>query len=308
MFETYKTISMVVILVTLLIGLGGLIGNTLAFVGLQRQVKKSPTTFLFQALAAADNMVILLFWAFFLYNTKIIYFNYSDPTMFIRAAYFITPLMEMALLASTLITVLLAVVRYIAVCYPFLARTYCNINVVRYYITTALIFSVAFNELHYVFRGLPSGPIERTAEAKLEARYPVERYPMALRIFEHYLMPLVFIILPLFIIIAITTRLSLRMRAIRRQRSLLTRSQRQKMNTTRILIAVLVVFSICSLPYPIAISLEYFREESIMIAYAILYLNLITYTLYIVNSSVNVIVYSVFNKHYRKSLCFKCKS
>ena len=53
------TFQFVLTVTAVIISLFGIVGNIMAFVGFQKQSKKTSTSFLFQALAVADSLVIL---------------------------------------------------------------------------------------------------------------------------------------------------------------------------------------------------------------------------------------------------------
>ena len=119
------------------IGLFGICGNIAAFIGFQKQSKKTSTSFLFQALTITDTGVLITFalwtsWPVLQYDVPIILYLG------------LIALNQMAILASNGVNVLLTVTRFIDVCFPPHASRYCSIARVRCYLIATIFVLVAF--------------------------------------------------------------------------------------------------------------------------------------------------------------------
>ena len=145
------------------ITLFGIIGNTLAFIGFQRQSKKTSTSVLFQALAVTDNCVLVTVapWEL-LYNCHSFRNNYHchgykqlvfghgydiDYELAFAVAQYrvMRPIYEMSILGTVCVTILLAVTRMIAVCFPLHSSRICSISRIRVYLIGMTIFIITSN-------------------------------------------------------------------------------------------------------------------------------------------------------------------
>ena len=263
-------------LLTVCIGVPGLIGNIIAFMGFQKQCKKTPTTFLFQALAVADSFLIV---AVISYDVVLFLLD-TFPNIFIYAqACFVT--MEIAILSSNGVTVVLAGSRLIAVCLPLRASQLCSKFKVWIYLTGTILFAICYN----IPRILSMFDIS-----------PISWYTMS-----YVYRPFVYCIIPVTIITSITIILIVKLRSINRLRAQMTRSQQQSNNATRVLIAVLIVFLICSIPWPVMILVIYINPFT-----DILFYENIVWFFHVVNSSANFIVYTTLSKQYREVVLQMC--
>ena len=118
--------------------------------------------------------------------------------------------------------------------------------------------------------------------------------------------PIVFHVIPVILVTIITIALIVKLRYINRHRAQMTRSQQQKNNTTCVLIVVLIVFVICSLPWPISALTFLINPDSIV---AVVFNGLMLF-FQMINSSVNVLIYTALSKQYRAAVakmhCCSC--
>ena len=118
------------------IGLFGIIGNVTAFRGFVKQKQKTSTSFLFQALAIADTLVIFTIYL----DQSRFYLNLNRVHFVLNAV--LSSFRYVAILSSNGITVLLTITRLIAVCFPLHTSRLCSITRVRYYLAATIIFSI----------------------------------------------------------------------------------------------------------------------------------------------------------------------
>ena len=327
--------------VTAVICVFGIIGNTLAFIGFHREEKrkkkKSTTAFLFQVLAVADNcllLVTIITWFDFLaivlycYHQDIEHLNKNetlptfrpyifidmtqDSATFIRqyvhrchayVALVIVPLSEMALLSTIIVTVVLAICRFIAVWFPFKACRWCTMHRTRLYVGIGIAFAILYNSgLIYNLE------VNQTVYNRTTFSYITRRNGHVTTAFRKGIRPLVYFVIPVLLLTILTVLLSVKVKCMDTRRCEMASEQRVNNSVTRVLIAVLTVFCSCSLSWPLYIILGAcgISQEIMDHLFTILYL------FYVVNSSVNFVIYTFFNKHYRrillKSCCFSsCK-
>ena len=280
------------------ISLFGFVGNTLVFVGFQNTAPGTSTSILFQALAVADNFVLVttipVQW------TKFISFFVLRPDhariLHLLEAYiqtYIHPISNMSILWSICITILLAVTRFIAVYFPLHASRLCSIPRIRICLGAITLFSIAYNlPAYYVFTFMLSSSSNETY-----VTFYIRSFKMMK--FMEYTRTALYAIIPLVLITTITTLLIIKLRKLEKRRRHLTSRQQRNNNATRLLVAVLIVFLLCSLPFPLCILImkstnTYFSLRLVQFLYCL------TDVLYNVNSSVNFLIYTIFSKEYRK--------
>ena len=306
------TFPVVLIVTAVIIGLFGLVGNIMAFVGFQKQSKKTSTSFLFQALAVADSLVILAncltqivaclqIYILNLHLLANVYNGAKLSELLAWITFIVYPLSEMTILASISVTVLLAVTRLIAVYFPMRARRLCSIARVRCSVAAVVIFAIVYNLPLYVMKTVSTNTYRNrtfTYATFKKAKY----YAW----FMNYGRPVVYCAIPLLLITVITIALIIKLRSLDKRRAALTRAQRLSNKTTRVLIAVLVVFFVCSLPHPLCVLClsSLFRCTFSHLRY----FNWSIYFLYIVNSSVNFLIYTSLSRQYRAVISQVCCS
>ena len=137
-FETILIGTMIVL---------GLFGNSISFVVLWQQAKTSASMLILAALSVSDSILLmcLIFTktirSFAIY-TKLIpdyvaYYSYVNV--------YVWPLVSMAALSTTYMTVLTAIHRYVAVCRPFQASSFCNLRKVKIQTVSVFLFVIAYN-------------------------------------------------------------------------------------------------------------------------------------------------------------------
>ena len=263
-------------LIALCIGLFGICGNITAFIGFQRQPKKSSTSFLFQTLAITDSFVLIFFCPFGIWQgsgypyipDSVVYF--SDYLLSIADTF--NGFGKMAIVASNGTTVILTITRFIAVCFPLHASRQCSMTRVRYYLIAIIVFSISFHLQHFI---------------KLSLNHQ--------RQYFHVWTPIVHFVAPLLIITTLTVILIVKLNYMSKQRTRMTRKVRQINNTTRVLIIVNIVFTICSLPWPLYLVITINEDTPI----TMFVFNIAIPFFFIVNSSVNFLIYTIFSKQYR---------
>ena len=285
------------------IGIVGIAGNVMAFIGFQKQSTKTSTSLLFQALAIADSLVLITACP---YKALIAYENYNivrRPDSYVSSLYPYAiwigyPLAEMAILASINVTLLLALTRLIAVCFPLHARRLCTIARVRWYLAFTITFAILYNIPHIVANEVNTDEYGSHFDTRQNHEYYFHPFVEICR-------PVVYCAIPLLLLTLITTALIIKLISLDKRRAQMTRAQRQSNNTTRVLIAVLVVFFLCSLPFPLAILL---RQYSSSLFWTFTYVMESTSFFYILNSSVNFLIYTTLSKQYRRVILQSCCS
>ena len=240
-------------------------------------------------------------------------FTYIDTTSFVTRyvhhwhAYvclLVAPACEIAILASISVTILSAVNRLIIVRFPLKARQWCTMGKIRCWLAVAILFSICYSIPYYsnlqvktkVCRGITFAYLTRKNETLK-------------RFFALVLRPVVYFVIPFSVLMGITLILSITMKAMDKRRCQILRQRRIDNNVTRVLIVVILVFCVSSVPWPLYLVLKYFQVSNTLLSYVYA----CVYVCYVLNSSVNFIIYTSFNKHYRRIMLtnrcmYSCKS
>ncbi|XP_064620570.1 FMRFamide peptide receptor frpr-18-like [Lineus longissimus] len=125
----------------------GFIGNSLSFVVLTKEMRSTPTAFLLKALAVADNAVLTVYLCFF--SISCVY-EYTGHFLPYKKYFEMTKSYSWALLwftkvISVYLVVAVTVERFIAVCRPHKARTWCKIKNARTAVGCICMFSLIYN-------------------------------------------------------------------------------------------------------------------------------------------------------------------
>ena len=135
---------------TILIGslcIVGLVCNILSFCIFCKDSQKSATTFLFQALSIIDSLVLLAVFPLYVLDPLVEYLGVLKGFFTVQpyVLAYIFPLALTAQTASIWTTVLVALIRYIAVYKPLRAIYLCSIQRTRKYILVVIIVSILYN-------------------------------------------------------------------------------------------------------------------------------------------------------------------
>ena len=230
---------------------GGLIGNNLAFVVFWKDNIKTSASFLFQSLALVDSTMLLLAIPLFPLHAFVVYTNwlmgYLDIYAYVQVS--IMPLALIVRTASIWVVVLLAVNKYIAVCFPLKSLRLCTISKVKKQLAFVLLSAVLYN--------IPAF-----------AEYRTEYVPFYDKTYKPYVVPtklgsetLYYIIydsalyftfivaLPIFTLTYVNIRMTQVLKARRLERKEMVNQRQQNDNTvTVVLIIVVVVLIICPVP------------------------------------------------------------
>ena len=286
---------------TILIILCGLgcFGNILAFIGFQRVKTKTATTFLFQCLAVADTLFLLFFAScmcsdallqctkqsfsqYYRCNKQGYIYLYCDPFMY---------------MTSVWITVFLGVIRFVAVCYPLHFNNAFTLAKVKHICLIAVVIFVIFESFWLAVQRVEETKFADSGNATcivLGSRNKIARniYIFGFQTLIHYLIPLSSLTFITFRIIQ-----AMRIRTTPTRRQTLNRNKQKDMKITKILVIILMIFLICNTSYLVQTALFLLNVVG-DIGDKVLFFA--SRALLVINSGINIIVYTRFNKHYRK--------
>ena len=190
-----------------MIGVVGLIGNSLTFVVFWKGNFKSSTSFLFLSLSLIDSAVLLT--AFTLYTASLDFFTASLPSdLSVYLSVYTYTLLSTAITATAWMTVLIAVNRYIIVCLPLRASQWCTNSKVKMQLAVVLVLAVLYNipqtfRNRVVFYTRNNG----TSYHAYATDVGYQSYPQFYYVYDAILSIIVLVCLPLLILTSLTIRL-----------------------------------------------------------------------------------------------------
>ena len=296
----------------------GILGNCLSFAVMLRDTSRSPTTFLLQALAVADSLVLLA--AIPLYTLSPIYSytgfmkSYYDLHMSILP--FLWPIYFIPYTGTIFLTVLVSLNRYEAVCKPFKAAKMSGAHAggakVRFQVGYIAIFSIIYNIprfFEYNTKELCSGPNTTKHEFGISDFGENRVYRIV------YANALYFVVMhggPLISLCFLNANLirALKIQAKKKaemKKTSASNHHQQQHDVTLVLIVVVFVFILCQTPTFIDHILWTFLDETLRwCGHWHYYYTAIGDMLAILNSSVNFVIYVLTSPKFRQTLMTMC--
>ena len=274
---------------------------------------KTATVFLFQCLAVADT-IFLIFTASCNCTDAILQCADDTYSKFYRCkkqAYlcvYCDPFMQISHMTSVWITVFLGIIRYTAVCYPFDVKSIFSIAKVKFICLLTIVLFVIFESLFMATQRVDETKDIATNETcnemgrgnKVTYNYFTLTYLYGFKVGFHYLIPLCILTFIKFKIIH-----ALRTGSKDNIRQTSNRNKQRSRKTTLILVVILMIFLMCYTPFPVqkilfVLDLLHGTAEKLFF--------FASRTFIVINSGINLIVYTSFNKRYRKLMLMNlCK-
>ena len=285
----------------------GIVGNSLAVSVFWKDSIKTSASFLFQSLAIADTICLLVAIPVIPVRSYLAYAVRLNLFWEIRSyeEAYIWPCMLVARTASIWVVVLFTVNRYIAVRFPLKSLRWCTISNVKKQLVIVIMFTLLVNipwffAIDIKYMTFDNGTTYRT--------FVYEREFAKMDVYVIYY-KLVFYntvisATPLVILTVLNIRLMKALKTSRRnQMEMLSRRQQHDNNVTFLLIIVVVVFITCQLPaFNNVVIFESTMHQEIVCGGYQFYITPVTNALLLLNSAVNFIIYAVFNKRFRHVL------
>ena len=297
--------------ITGIICLLGLIGNTISLVVLRNDRSNNVALLLLQALSVADNILLsisfvilsVLFGLLPMILTPQVALNIS-----FYGLKYLEPFAYMSHTATIWMTVLLAINRYIAVCMPLNAGDILTMRKARIQVYCVFIFSILFNAPRFCQWNLTfSIDKETNTKMVIPEVSSIGHGTIFAKIYTNAMYSILVVLLPLFFLIVLNGKLVREINLMRERRSSLTHvSPNREENVTTIMVVIIVNVIMGHLPDRIlqivkTHSSTSFRDCSSVQYYLVALANL----LIILNSSTNFLVYYLLRRSFRKILVAK---
>ena len=312
--ELYSFIIYTVFVGTLVVV--GVIGNSFAFVVFWKESIKSSALFLFQCLSLIDSVLLLTVLPLFPMESFVDYTGRLQGywAIHLYITVYLWPLALTAQTATIWVTVLVAVTRYIAICLPLRASRWCSVSKAKKQLAFVLLFAVLFNiprfiQVHVEYDTYDNGTTY-TAKVTYSGLLSYKLYNI---VHESILYFIFILALPIFILMLLSIRMILALKASRRTRiEMQSVRQQQDNNITFVLIIVVTVFMVCQVPALInRVMWTVMPVEARRCGGFQFYLQHIANMLVIFNSAINFVIYVVFNKRFRhvliQTVCCRAK-
>ena len=291
----------------------GLVGNSVSFVVLVMDEDSKVAAIQLQALAFTDNFFLAMWFLHFTIADALTYFKVEQAFhvnwLYIRV--YTYPLLFVGQTGTIWLTVLIASSRYIAVCWPYHASKYSNVQVKSKAVVGIAVFSIIYNiprifEVHI----LPNLDIVNITDGvnttKTVAGYRLEytHFGSSWLYREVYFNACYMItsfILPLLLLLYLNTRLTLVYRKVQRRRTMMNSCREHHDNSiTLVMIMVVLLFIICNAPARIVQLI--WQYQAYQCPKPAFIMNILSNVMEVLNSSSNFIIYCICRCQFRRNL------
>ena len=273
----------------------GIIANIVAFHVFGKMGHKNSSTLLLRALAVMDS----LFLVFSILTMKTSAQNYyTISTLYFR------PVRSTSQIFAVWTSILLGINRYLVVCRPFMAPRWCTLGIARKQLAIVVCLAIIYVlPRFFAIESIQAigGPQDKNLSITFKPWANSYYYNIIYR--EASFMLLVFIV-PLLLQLLFSIRLGVALRNARRMRQEMGASMHNgDQYATRLVLGILIVFIVCYIPFAVNKVLWMVHDENMTrCGFFLYYYRAISRIFVVLNSSVNCLIYIIFNPHFRETL------
>ena len=289
----------------------GLIGNSLTIIILTRRAMRSSTNIYLSALAVWD--IVVLICTALLIGLDLPEFVWYRHCVYAYVVSYAYPLALIAQTATIWLTVSFTVERYIAVCHPLKAARMCTIKRAKVVIYGVSIGATLYNMPRWFeYKAIQyDNPELGNLSITIVSQTSFVQNPWYTQIYFSWLYVPIMCIIPLATLSILNTCLVMAVRRSQKQRKDMNVRQSRENNVTIMLASVVVVFILCQVPALVynlayAIDREYVENESF--GYGVL--SVMRNYLVTFNSAINFLLYCALGQKFRRiflhTFCKKC--
>lgn len=279
------------------VGIIGLLGNILSMIILSRPHMRSSINYLLIGLARSDTILIitsmLLFGLRAIYQNTgyLFYYNYFIMPQIIPVLF---PLASAAQTATSYLTLMVSLERYVAVCHPLRARALCTYGRSKYYVIFCATIAILFNLVRLWEVQVIAYDSPRLGLVYCAVPSALRENADYITIYVHWGYLIVNEFIPFFGLTVFNVLIYLQVRKANRERQRLSRSEKREIGLATMLLFVVVVFFACNcLALVINIHEAFYgaMDDDLIV---------VSNLLITLNSSVNFIIYVIFGEKFKR--------
>ncbi|XP_045214267.2 FMRFamide receptor-like [Mercenaria mercenaria] len=277
-----------------IIGVIGIIGNILTGIVLFRREMRSTTVYFLRTLLITDSGIILgaimgvsIISITQLDSKELLFNDVIYPHIFTPINYFVMALQTL----NVWTTVAVTVERYIAICLPFKSINICNRRNAYIMIGITTLLSVVYN----IPRCFATGFTTCGDRCYMVITTDFGKSYFYTTVYSEWLYTILIYVIPLLMLGVLNTLLIKELMRMRKRRSVTNTKENTEFNLGIVLVIIVVVFIICQTPGLVA--QFYFLDADFLMQWTC-----VSNTLFVLNSSVNFIIYTAVGKKFRTVL------
>jgi len=281
-----------------IVGVLGVLGHVISMIILSRPQMRSSFNYLLMSLSICDTIfiigVMLIDGISSIYPyTGHLFRYYNNVYPFIQPIVY--PIAYIAQAASIYIIMTLTVERYVAVCHPLKARSFCTYRRAKISFIVCVCFSLVYNmPKFWEFRTVTYQLPNTTIVIHHGHMTPIRFNSTYLKIYKHWLYLIVNYLIPFLTLAILNSLIYRQVRRANRERQNLSRSETRKIRLATMLLVAVVVFLVLNFPLLV---LHISHAFHITIDFNVV---LVADLLQIINHSVNFLIYISYGKKFRR--------
>lgn len=281
------------------VGLLGLIGNIISMIILSRPQMRSSINYLLIGLARCDTVLIItsiLLFGLPAINTYTGYLFEYHFRAYAFIAPFLYPISIIAQTVSVYLTVIVTLERFVAVCHPLQARSYCTYGRARLYVWLTVIFATLYNGTRFFEVDCCNISYDEKLQYIMYEARPTKlrRHPLYINVYINGFYVVFIYMVPFIMLAVLNAAIYRQIQRANAERQRLSRLQKREIGLATMLLCVVVVFFFCNILALVANTME--AINGLIIDQLIKTSNMLV----TINSSVNFVIYVIYGKKFKR--------